>query len=530
MNTLNLSTFILLLSASLSAEAHPLDSIDGNYHGFATLNADQKIVELKVQATTLWNGSDVQISIKSTDQNDSQQSWQYSLSELRRNTASISGIGTNSVQLNPEDSTCFASDDSTIRFCGSETSLLLAIYDSSGKMLTRFDLSSDNVKADLTDAPKVYSLSELRTRAMNHSFETQVEFEHTVQARLTSKAARLNLLPHLSINSVIPLAVADMSGTLDAVGDIAPFLLPNRWLMAKENGQRSKAEDDTLVIVKSDSGFLVENLTLSILRDQEILQKLKASLIQITAIRDELAFREKLGQFQPGVHDDVTSLIMDLQKTVDALSEGIQEQFASLAQAAGFADSASIAGITPLTPAEITPVAPIHEEGNQAVVFDRSYELKQLDHLILATKASKGERWFQWMDPAGDPNGGFGFALPTYINIGSSQIREMQVRREQMEALLTQKLHTIVNEANLSNDLYGVDVQGVVIQKNRVNRMLTNIRMGAAFALSDLISALQDQVKNDLDLTSSQYSFLISLAALNRLEMTGPYSANTQLQ
>ena len=528
MKTLKRCIFAILLFSSSLAGAHPLDAIDGNYHGSASINADQKISELKVQATATWNGSDVQLVIKTIDQNSVSKNWQYTLTEFRRNNASISGMGLSDITLSSADSSCVANNDSTVRVCDTTTSILITIADVSGKLLSRFDLSSDDAKNELTDAPKTYTLDELRTRAFNHSFETQVEFEHTFQARQTAKASRLNLLPHLSINSVIPLAVMDMSGTLDAVGDIAPFLLPNRWLLAKENGQRSKAEDDTLVLVKSDSGFLVETITLSILRDQEILQKMKTSLIQITAIRDELAFREKLGQFQPGVHDDVTSLIMDLQKTIDTMAEGSQEQFAALALAAGFADQASIAGITPLTPNEMT--VPVHEDADQGTIFDHSYELKQLDHLILATKASKGERWFQWMDPAGDPNGGFGFALPSYISIGSSQIREMQVRREQMESILTQKLHTIVNEANLSNDLFTLDTQGVVIQKNRVNRMLTNIRMGAAFALSDLINALQDQVKNDLDLTSSQYSFLISKAALNRLEMTGPYSVNTQLQ
>ena len=374
------------------------------------------------------------------------------------------------------------------------------------------------------DAPKNYTLTELRTLAIQHSFETQVEFEHAFQARQIAKTSRLNLLPHLSVNSILSVATSTaISGLFSSAGDLAPFLLPNRWLQSKENKQRSEAEADTLVIVQSDSGLLVESLALSILRDQEILKKLNTSLIQITAIRDELAFREHLGQFQPGVHEDVTSLILDLQTTIDALAEGVQEQFASLAQAAGFADQTSILGITPLSPSEITPVTPIHDDANNTEVLNHSYELKQIDHLLLASRSARGERWFQWLDPSGDSTGGFGVALPAYISIGTSMIREMQVRRNQMESILIQKLHTLVNEANLANDLFLISSQGVQVEQNRVDRMLTNIRIGAAFALSDLINALQDQVKNDLDLTSAQYSFMLSKAALNRLEMSGPY-------
>ena len=78
----------------------------------------------------------------------------------------------------------------------------------------------------------------------------------------------------------------------------------------------------------------------------------------------------------------------------------------------------------------------------------------------------------------------------------------------------------------MANDFFVASSQGVQVQQSRVDRMMTNIRVGTAFALSDLINALQDQVKNDLDLTSAQYSFMMSKASLNRLEMSGPYQDN----
>ena len=526
MKTLKQSIFSVLLFSSSLAGAHTLDAIDGNYHGSATMNSDQKSLMLKIAAATSWDGSDVQILIKNLDGSaTTNKSWTFTLTELRRNKASISGLGTDDINMATEDSACYSNADATVRFCGNESSIQLTQYDNSGKVINLFDLVSDNSKDDPTHS-KIYTLDELRTLGFNHSFDTQVEFEHTFQAHQMAKVSRLNLLPHLSIGSVIPLAVADMSGTISAVGDVAPFLLPNRWLQARENGQRSQAENDTLVLVKSDSGFLVENLALGILRDQEILAKLKSNLMIMQGIQSDLEMRVYMGTLPKGDEQYVPVLIDEMNQTINTLTEGVQEEYAALAQGVGFTDQDSIAGIIPLTSDEITTVTSVNDDSKIDAILDGAFELKQLDHLILAAKASRGERWFQWMDPAGDPSGGFGVALPAYISIGTSQIREMQVRREQMVSILTHKLSSTVGEANTDNKNYSAatleanDVKELILTINR------NIEMGTSFVPSSLSSALQNKVTNDIEMIGYQYSFLIAKAALNRLEMAGPYSVN----
>ena len=506
------------------SKANPLESIQGNYHGTVSLTADRQTKEILVTTLTSWDGNTALLEVRDSTAGSSQ-IWKYSLSKKRKTKAVLTGLGTEDIELKADDDTCMSNADVTVRVCSDTTSLLLEVRDSTGTVTTKISLLSDknSDNASLVHPTKVYSLVELRSEGMEHSFDTQVEFEHAFQARKLAIATRLNMFPHVSIGSIIPLSVADMSATLGAVGDLMPFLLPSRWLLKRANNQLSDAEADTLVIVKANSGFQAENIGLGILRDQEMLQKLKKSLTEITTIRDELAFREKLGQFPAGLHDDISSLIVSIQKTVATMTEGIQEEYATLAQACGFKDMTVIQGLEPLTADQLLPVQPVTDDSSNQMTLNNAYELKQLDHLILASKASRNARWFNWMDPAGDPAGGLGIALPAYVQIGTSQIREMGIRHSQMESILIQKLHTLTKEANLAVDQYTIDVDATALQKRRVDRLKNNIKYGAAFALSDLINALQDQVQNDLDLTNQIYTYMISRSALNRLEMTGPY-------
>ena len=228
------SIFSVLLLYSSLAIAHPLDVIDGNYQGTATVNQNEKTVALKVSATTSWNDSDVQIQIQNLDKSVSSQSWSFTLTELRKNNVSLSGIGSSDVKMTGDvDDSCFSSADSTIRFCADAKFILFTQYDSSGKVLSKFDLVSNSSITASSTIGRVYTLAELRTRAFSHNYNTQVEVEHAFQARQMAKVSRLNLLPHLSIGSaaaISTVAVGGVSGLLQSVGDLAPFLLPNHWL------------------------------------------------------------------------------------------------------------------------------------------------------------------------------------------------------------------------------------------------------------------------------------------------------------
>ena len=381
-----------------------------------------------------------------------------------------------------------------------------------------------SVFADPSPSPRPYSLSELRTQAMERSFNSQIEFEHMYQAKKAAQASKLNLLPHFSINSIIALYSRDAASLLGSIGDLVPFLLPNRWFQAKENSERSAAENDTAVIVQADSGSLIEIMAYSILRDQELSASLNSSIIKTTAIRDELSFRERLGQIQPGAHDDVTSIIVQLQKNLAVLNEGINEQYYALAESAGMIDPSSIQSLLPLSNDEKPTITLLESGGLFESILEHSYELKQLDHLLHAQEFSRKERWISWLDPSADPSSSLGAGIIPSISIGKSQVREIEIRRKQMEGILAQRLKSFTDAGNLQANLYQLSNETTKLQNRRVERLLSHIRIGSAFALSDLVNAVQDQIKNELDLIGAQYAYWMIKSNLNRLQMSGPYS------
>ena len=513
----------------VSAQAHLLDSVTGKYEGFSTTPATASSAEVPVQATVTHSGREVQLLLTGKGT----QSWSVVLTEVGRRSATLesSDLKMSSIELSSDGESCLVSKEGSTHVCILGEAFSIETRGANQQLTYRLDLTP--IKANQpsvstsSDAPKEYSVSELRNRSFKLSFDSQVEFEHTFQARALAKNAWLNLLPHLSAVSIIAVSTVSqtgLSGLLGAVGDLVPFLLPNRWFQAAENHQRSEAEQDAYSVIEADAGFQSETLALSILRDQELLVHLQDSVTEASAIRDELAFRERLGQIQTGSHDDVDSLVIQLQKSLDILAEGIQEEYAALAQAAGFRDSNAVSRITPLSDAEKTQIVPINESGRLPIIFDHSYELKQIDHLVQVARLNRNERWFSWIDPAGDPTGGLGAGLGSYVQVGASQMRELEVRRTQMEAILSERLKMLVDQANLQSALYTTGIRERGVQQARVARITQNMRMGTQFVLSDLVNALQDQARNEMDLATAEYLYWASSAALDRLQMTGSYS------
>src|ERR1017187_7497972 len=151
-----------------------------------------------------------------------------------------------------------------------------------------------------------FSVDELFNKSISESFDTRVEFEHVEQARLLAKNAYLRLTPHITLTSVLSIISLNAASMIGSIGDLAPFLLPNRWLLAKESSHRSNAEQYAHIAIRADAGTVVEGLAIMVLRDQEILAKLQAYSGAVTAIRDEIKFREVLGQLQTGSSDDIS--------------------------------------------------------------------------------------------------------------------------------------------------------------------------------------------------------------------------------
>ena len=125
-------------------------------------------------------------------------------------------------------------------------------------------------KVPETVEPRIYTLAEAMDAAFNKSFESRLEYENVIQAKQRAKAAHLSLLPHLGVGTVINAITPSVTGYIASIGDLAPFLLPSRWFLAKQGTAQYEAEKVTLKIMRADLGATVEQFAYALQRDKEI--------------------------------------------------------------------------------------------------------------------------------------------------------------------------------------------------------------------------------------------------------------------
>jgi hypothetical protein len=375
------------------------------------------------------------------------------------------------------------------------------------------------------EEPRPYSQSDLIERGRTRAFSSRIEFEHLVQAKYTAKTTWLNLIPHLSINSIIGLGSISMASLLGSVGDLVPFLLPTRWFMARGATARDQAEAQALVAMKLDTMAFIQSLTLGIGRDTEVVQQLEQNLGQIRAIRDEIHDREKLGQFPLGSSDDISALVNALDQDLSALHGALAAEYTTVAQIAGFQNPKAIESIRYDLPPGMTGVRAAPDEQRIIVeALNLSPELRQMDFLIDASRWDSKTRTFQWLDPAGDAQGGLGVALGSYLAVGRSQVSEMRIRREQLRSALSQKVVDTLNDLQIQANSYRLAGEGVEINFKRVQRLTDQMSFGTGFDLMGLALALQDWVKDGVGQSTARYNAMAAQCRLDRILRQGPYA------
>lgn len=451
-------------------------------------------------------------------------SWRFELEVLDKDRVRLDSV---ELVKEKENTQCFAmqSRGSTAlpRFCfdGRELSMDASVNGGSFSLVV---VRVDPSKLPEMEIPGSFQASKLIELSMARNFTNRIEFEHVVQAKLNADMAAQSLLPHLSMGTILSAALGGWTALFRAVGELFPFLFPSRWLEAKEAGLTAKAQEDALIIMKANSGYLVEGLSYLIERDEMIVARLEENMASITLIRDEIIQRERGNLLQAGASDDVTSVLNSIQKSVSALRQMLTEEYASLAQASGFFNPKAISSVKASGEISISQPEKLDYPSILEVALQRSYELDQIDILIESARLNKWERVFSWLDPSAPAAGTIGVALYPYITINNSQVRELAVKREEIESKIVQKVGTTLGQVSQSLQAYGLAQEGVDIQARRIDRLLGNMELGINFSLLELVSALQERVRNEIDKINAEYAYYIGVSNINRLLFAGPYS------
>ena len=426
--------------------------------------------------------------------------------------------------------------DQALRFCLARGELVLEVTTKEAGSV--FTLALDRFKKVdeyVMEKPAKYTLSQSIDIAFKMNFDNRIEFEHVKQARLTRSYTRKNLLPGLSLGSLVSLIVLDPASIISSIGDLAPFLLPTRWLQASEAGLRTQAEEDALILLRADTAMQIEGFAYILQRDRTIQAFYADTLEKAKGAQDLIEAREDVGLYPRGTSDDIKSVVNGIEQASVALDLAVKEDLTAIAQTMGFHNPDAIAEFTlesELESIDHCSQIPIAEskarKALKRTVIERSFEIRQIDYLIKVSRLQKAERYFSWLDPAADPMSKLGLGIADFIKVGGSQIDEMKLRREELQQTIETKIVNTVTEYNNALQAYALASAGMEIQNRRLTRILETVSLGTNVDMFGLVQIFQDYLSAENSIETDIAAYRVARAKRDRFLLKGHFSSLAQ--
>jgi hypothetical protein len=195
----------------------------------------------------------------------------------------------------------------------------------------------------------------------------------------------------------------------------------------------------------------------------------------------------------------------------------------------GFSNPEAILELT-LDP-EVLPIdvaRPLDTEPLSRAALAHSYEVAQMTDLIAVAAVQKREVYFNWLDPAGDYTAALGFGLADQIAVGRSRIRELQIRREQLQAAIAQKIAGAVAQYDGALLSFPVVKEGVALSDRRMTRVLSQITPGSPLNTLDIEAVFQDTISCWIRYETILAGFRVARSLIDRSLLQGVYAQLTQ--
>lgn len=528
--------YLLVLLTLTGCDFDSVQLVNGQYQGSLTRRMnkglDQKLVAAAVNLT---NGSTV-INVKEVKAGGNQVVSRVTLDiEATRVLIGIDRV-MSQVELSAieTEKNCFQGRSKyNIHVCVTDEELLTEVSDGNGRSIYSLSLTKfSSGRPPVFESPQDFTPDQAAKRSLLLNFQSRIEFEHVMQAQLAMKNAYLNLLPHLGGATINAGASAAVSGGISwpglavtAIGDLFPFLLPNRWLNASSLQLQSKAERQALAIMRLDSGASSEAIAYNLIRDQDIAVQYAKIIETEKSLRDEIAEREKFGQLPIGTTDDIDSAVDSSNQELNQLRLLIAEEKHILAQSMGMYNPEAVRSVNIGAEANTVQNAqPLNEPNIIGVALDRSFELKQLDYLIASSQKSTEARMYEWLDPTGSPNAALGLGTGAYVKIGQSQTRELQIKKQMLQAQISQKTADAVKEYNCAISNYQRATDLLRVQERRFNRMVDQVHFGTNYDMFGLLAVFKDYTQASISQYSAINDFRTARMKLDRLLLRGNYA------
>jgi hypothetical protein len=271
-------------------------------------------------------------------------------------------------------------------------------------------------------------------------------------------------------------------------------------------------------------GSQAEGLSYALIRDQETLQFYQRLMTRAQEAINLILPLEKAGQIAAGTSDHLQAYINWMKLDVIGLESILLQDRYSISAALGFRNPNTVEDVEMGEEGHpIDGAVPIHLDDVIPLALNRSFELRQMDHLIKIAEYQRKEIYFSWLDPSESPETSLSFATGQKLAISRSKIDELLIKREQLQAIVVQKVTQAVNEWNTALKSYPLLQSTLEIQERRFARVLSLVKPGPELNTLDMESVLQDYLGTGIRKFVVVAGFRVAAAKLERLLLEGHY-------
>ena len=347
------------------------------------------------------------------------------------------------------------------------------------------------------EASRGFTLKEALERALNQGFDFQSSLQQLIQAKYSAQAAWLNLIPSLG-TALVWNVEPGYANSIATAQVLTPFLLPSKWLRAKQASLEVRAAQAAQWVVHANIAAQVEQLSYALNRDARIVSSYQKVFTLLMRWASHLAIRtqdDRLGSDQIWVgssfsssslvfppssagshfsslfgptdsHEWVQSvkrspyleMLLQIQNVVEwvqglklTAEKAYQEDQYALSLALGFKNPEAVEQIElEEETRSLDDLEWVDQKELARWGIQRSFELEEIDLLIHAAKKRKKQIYFMWIDPTMDSTYQLGPQLGAQVGVAQSELEQLIVKRNEIQAHVLQEAYRVSREWNES--------------------------------------------------------------------------------
>lgn len=429
------------------------------------------------------------------------------------------------------DGSCYQTDEHkrvVVRLCAKQSELSLE-YQSGEKQSRDGLLFHGRIHGLIKD--KAFYLSEIPQFAALNNFDARTRLQMLKLAQLQTKLSHENLYPHLTLGTVVNAASAGVGiGALTLLGDLVPFLFPTRWIHVHENRGLQNAQAWSLTTYRLDAAVTTQGIALLYLRDRAIVEIMKNQINEITKIRNLTKEKEDLGFTPPGSVDNLDALLAALKHDSLILENANVNQKSQVALSMGLSSPSNLGELVDNVPIDDRRMILMDESYLMRKAVESSTEVKVIASLIEAARQSARGRYFNWIDPYADIQGGLGMGTGTFIDIGHVKVSELEVQKQQSLAAVENKIETLLNERRLILEAKEAASSNVEINTRKLKRLMKTLNSDPNFDNMNMVFALKDLTSARIQMATLDYAQKSVTFGIQRMSLTGDYEKILSLE